>query len=128
MGVTLMAESKKVLVAFDPENPDKSSSDFLVPVQTESGDIEFFGTRSGKSVRYGMVILTSRAITENDLFAKLVDTGRKVPNVANTLEVLVKFLEVMKSVKIGNVVEVEGGSDNTVSLLVASNTPSGFGK
>lgn len=123
-----MAESKKVLVAFDPENPDKSSSDFLVPVQTESGDIEFFGTRSGKSVRYGMVILTSRAITENDLFAKLVDTGRKVPNVANTLEVLVKFLEVMKSVKIGNVVEVEGGSDNTVSLLVASNTPSGFGK
>lgn len=123
-----MAQSKKVLVAFDPEKPDKSSSDFLVPVQVESGDIEFFGTRSGKTVRYGMVILTSRAITENDLFAKLVDTGRKVPNVANTLEVLANFLEAMKSVKIGNVVEVEGGGDTAVSLLVASNTPSGFGK
>ena len=128
MGVTLMAQSRKVVVAFDPEKPDKSSSDFLVPVQGESGDIEFFGTRSKKTVRYGTVILTSRAITENDLFAKLVDTGRKVPNVANTLEVLANFLEAMKSVKIGNVVEVEGGNDNTVSLLVASNTPSGFGK
>ena len=123
-----MAQSRKVVVAFDPEKPDKSSSDFLVPVQGESGDIEFFGTRSKKTVRYGTVILTSRAITENDLFAKLVDTGRKVPNVANTLEVLANFLEAMKSVKIGNVVEVEGGNDNTVSLLVASNTPSGFGK
>lgn len=123
-----MAESKKVLVAFDPEKPDKSSSDFLVPVKNESGEIEFLGTRSKKAIRYGMVILTSRAVTENDLFAKLVDTGRKVPSVADTLDMLGKFLDAMKTVKIGNVVEVVGGSENSITLVVASNTPSGFGK
>ena len=124
----MMAESKKVLVAFDPEKPDKSSSDFLVPVKNDSGEIEFLGTRSTKSLRYGMVILTSRAVTENDLFAKLVDTGRKVPNVADALDTLCKFLDAMKTVKIGNVVEIVGGSENAITLVVASNTPSGFGK
>lgn len=123
-----MAESKKVLVAFDPEKQDKSSSDFLVPVKNESGEIEFLGTRSKKTFRYGMVILTNRAVTENDLFAKLVDTGRKVPNVADTLDTLAKFLDAMKTVKIGNVVELFGGLENSISLVVASNTPSGFRK
>jgi hypothetical protein len=122
-----MAESKKVLVAFDPEKPEKSSSDFLVPVRNESGELEFFGTKSGKAIPYGMVILTSRAVTENDLFAKLVDTGRKVPSVEGTLGTLCNFLDAMKTVKIGNVVTV-AGTDDGVSLNVASNTPSGFGK
>jgi hypothetical protein len=123
-----MAESKKVLVAFDPGKADTSSSDFLVPVKNESGEIEFLGTRSKKSIRYGLVILTSRAVTANDLFAKLVDTGRKVPNVADTLDTLGNFLDAMKTVKIGNVVEVVGGLENSITLVVASNTPSGFGK
>ena len=123
-----MAESKKVLVAFDPERPEKSSSDFLVPIRTDLGKIRFLGTRSRRTVRYGMAVLTGRAITENDLFAKLVDTGRKVPSVADTLQVLAKFLDAMKSVKIGNIVELGGGSDNTLSLLIVANTPSGFVK
>lgn len=123
-----MAESKKILVAFDPDKLDKSSSDFLVPVKNESGEIEFLGTRSKKTIRYGTVILTSRAVTENDLFAKLVDTGRKVSNVADAIDTLGRFLDAMKTVKIGNVVEVVGGSENSITLVVASNTPSGFGK
>ena len=128
MGVTIVvAESKKVLVAFDPEKPEKSSSDFLVPIRGESGELEFLGTKSGKAVPYGMVILTSRAVTENDLFAKLVDTGKKVPSVEDTLATLCSFLEAMKTVKIGNVVTV-AASDDGVSFNVASNTPSGFGK
>ena len=123
-----MAESKKVLVAFDPDKPNKSSSDFLVPVKKVSGEIEFLGTRSKKAIRYGMVILTSRAVTENDLFAKLVDTGREVPNVADTLDTLGKFVDAIKTVKIGNIVEVVGGAENAITLVVVSNTPSGFGK
>jgi len=123
-----MAQSRKVLVAFDPKKPRKSSSDFLVPVEAEHAGIEFFGTRSRETVRYGMVVLTSRAITEHDLFARLVDSGHRVPNVANTLELLADFLDAMKSVKIGNVVEVSGERDTTGWLRVVSKTPSGFGK
>jgi len=122
-----MAESKKVLVAFDPENPDKQSSDFLVPMHNDAGGIDLFGTRSGKTVPYGMVVLTSRAITENDLFAKLVDTGRKVASVDETLALLASFVEAMKTVKIGNVVEAESDGDG-VKLTVAARSPSGFGK
>ena len=122
-----MAESKKVLVAFDAEKPEKSSSDFLVPVRNESGEFEFFGTKSGKTIPYGMVILTGRAVTENDLFAKLVDTGMKVPSVEETLGTLCSFLAAMKTVKIGNVVTVAAAEEG-VALEVASNTPSGFGK
>lgn len=123
-----MAESKKMLVAFDPEKPDKASSDFLVPVLGESGEIELIGTRSKKSSRYGIVILTGRAVTENDLFAKLVDTGRKISNVVETLDMLGKFLEAMKTVRIGNIVEVAGRPENSIIFVVASKTPSGFGK
>ncbi|MCL4207972.1 MAG: hypothetical protein KJ000_36255 [Pirellulaceae bacterium] len=123
-----MAESKKALVAFDPERPDKSSSDFLIPVRINLDEIRFLGTRSGTTVRYGMTVLTSRAITENDLFAKLVDTGQKITNVADTLQVLARFLDAMKSVKIGNIVELGGASSDTISLLIVANTPSGFAK
>jgi hypothetical protein len=128
MGVTLMAESKKVLVAFDPDRADKSPSDFLIPVRINLDEIKFLGTRSGRTVRYGMVVLTSQAITENDLFAKLVDTGRRITNVADTLQVLTRFLDAMKSVKIGNIVELSGGNNDTISLLIVANTPSGFAK
>jgi hypothetical protein len=122
-----VAESKKVVVAFDPEKPEKSSSDFLVPVHNDSGGVEFLGTRSRRTIPYGMVILTSRVLTENDLFAKLVDTGRKVASVDDTLVLLANFLEAMKTVKIGNVVNVEL-NNNEVKLTVAANSPFGFGK
>ena len=122
-----MAKSKKVLVAFDPLKSDKSSSDFLVPMKNKDGQLEFYGTQSKKSISYGMVILTSRFVTENDLFARLVDSGKKIPNVEESLDLFSKFLESMKTVKIGNVVEINRDSPDLVSLNVRSNTPSGFG-
>jgi hypothetical protein len=123
-----MGSSKKVVVAFDPEKPEKSSSDFLVPVVTEKGEVEFLGTKSGANLRYGLVILTSRSVSENDLFAKLVDTGRAVANVADCLKLLSNFLDAMSTVKIGNVIEITGGSNGEVVLGIVSNTPSGFPK
>ncbi|REJ65137.1 MAG: hypothetical protein DWQ31_19190 [Planctomycetota bacterium] len=122
-----MAESRKVLVAFDPDKPKKSSSDFLVPVCSESGEVEFLGTRSKKIIPYGMLVLTSRNITENDLFAKLVDTGRQVASVDETLALLTNFVEAMKTVKIGNVVVAEL-NEGTMTLTVLSKSPSGFRK
>lgn len=121
-----MAESKKVLVAFDAESPSKQSSDFLVPVTDEGSGVQFFGTRSRKTVPLGMVVLTSRSVTENDLFAKLVDAGRKIPNVDESLALLASFLDAMKNVKIGNIVAPGELSDSGFKLRLVANTPMGI--
>ena len=122
-----MAESKKVLVAFDPEKPDKQSSDFLVPIPTEGGGVALRGSKSGKLAAYGLVVMTGNSVNENDLFAKLVDTGQKVPSVDECLARLSAYIEQVKSVRIGNIVELES-SDGGMKLNVAANTPSGFSK
>jgi hypothetical protein len=126
-GSDIVAESKKVLVAFDPEKPDKQSSDFLVPIPTEGGGVALLGSKSGKVAAYGLVVMTGKSVNENDLFAKLVDTGQKVPSVDECLARLSAYIEQVKSVRIGNIVELES-SDGGMKLNVAANTPSGFSK
>ena len=122
-----MAESKKVLVAFAPDNPDKQSSDFLVPVQLKDNEMALLGSRSGKLWKYGVVVLTSRAVNENDFFAKLVDTGQKVPDVDACLARLESFVMQLKTVKIGNIVNIAIDND-AWRLTVVANTPGGFAK
>lgn len=122
-----MAESKKVLVAFDPDNPDKQSSDFLVPVQLEDNEMALLGSRSGKLWKYGLVVLKSRAVNKNDLFANLVDTGQKVSDVDACLARLESFVVQLKTVKIGNIVSIATGND-AWRLSVVANTPGGFAK
>ncbi len=122
-----MAEAKKLLVPFEPDKPNWNPNDWLVAVN-DGGAVTLVSLNTGREYQYGRVVFVGQNITDNDLFAKLVDSGRKVPNVADTLNTLGKFLDAMKTVKIGNVVEVVGGSENSITLVVASNTPSGFGK
>lgn len=122
-----MVESRKVLVAFDPDKPDKQSSDFLVPIYPEGSKMALLGSRSGKLWKYGLVVLTSRAVNKNDLFAKLVDAGQKVPSVDACLSRLEAFVEQMKAVKIGNIVSL-ATDDDKWKLTVVANTPSGFAK
>lgn len=122
-----MAESKKVLVAFDPDNPDKQSSDFLVPVQLEDKEMALLGSRSRKLWKYGLVVLTSRAVNKNDLFAKLVDTGQKIPDVDACLARLESFVEQLKTVKIGNIVSIVIDND-ACRLVVVATTPGAFAK
>jgi len=52
-----MAESRKVLVAFDPSEPNKQSSDFLIPIY-EDGQLKLIGTKSKSASEYGIVVLT----------------------------------------------------------------------
>ena len=80
-----------------------------------------------KTVRYGLVVLTSRAIGENDLFAKLVDTGLTIGSVDDALALLESFLKNVKEMKIGGVVEVETLGQE-MRLTVVAKSPSGFGK
>ena len=122
-----MVESKKVLVAYDPDNSNMRSSDFLVPVQLEVCEMALLGCRSGKLWKYGLVVLTSRAVNQNDLFAKLVDAGQKVQSVDACLSRLESFVEQLNSPTIGNIVKISSFNDN-LKLEVVANTPGAFAK
>ena len=85
------------------------------------------GCRSGKLWKYGLVVLTSRAVNQNDLFAKLVDAGQKVQSVDACLSRLESFVEQLNSTKIGNIVKISSFNDN-LKLEVVANTPGAFAK
>ena len=122
-----MAESKKVLVAFDPKKPDKQSSDFLVPIPTEDDGLALLGSKSREVASFGLVVMAGKSVNENDLFAKLVDTGQKVSSVDDCIARLIAFIEQVKSVRMGNIVKIES-VDGVMKLNVAANTPAGFSK
>ena len=94
-----------MLVACDAAKPEKASSDFLVPV-LEDGEFVFFGTKSKRNVALGMVVFVGRDVTVNGVFARLVDSGRKIPAVTETLDVICSYLRQVSGLKIGQVVQV----------------------
>ena len=121
-----MASSKKLVIEFNPEKPDKPSCEFLIPFISDNGELAFLGTKSCTIRHYGLVILTNRAVTEIDLFAKLIDTGRTDIVEATYLQLFSVFLDAMQKVKIGNIVEIKGMANREIKLNVLSRTPSGF--
>ena len=105
-----MAERKKLLVAFDPTKPDAQSSDFIVPWNRE-GQPVFLGLKSGKGYTHGMMVFVGRSISQNDLFAKLVDSGAFIRNVDETLAYLRNYLDQLQALKISNVVRIIPSDD-----------------
>lgn len=129
--VAIMATSppkstKKLLVAFDPSRADVATGDFVVPF-LEVDAASFFGLRSKKSSTLGVMVYVGKEVTVNDLFAKLVDTGRKIPNVEQTVSMLADYMSRLEEHKIGNVVAIEAAAEEPggFRLKRVANTPSG---
>lgn len=124
-----MPETKKLLVAFDPERPKSQASDFLVPFQVE-GRTVLYGLKSASEQSLGLMIYVGRAVTENDLFAKLVDAGTKIENVEATLARLRQYIEQLPSFRVGNVVQLKTNPDGNADfeLELVANTPAGVSR
>ncbi len=121
-----MSSTMKMLVAFDPTKPDSQTTDFLIPWSRDNQRV-FLGLKSGKESALGMMVFIGRSITENDLFAKLVDSGAVIPDVDETLALLRSYVERLQSLKIGNVARIRStGQVNgpDVELELVANTPS----
>jgi len=99
--------SKKSLVRFDPQKTGKQSSDFLAPIRDEGGELVLASLKNGIESEYGLVIFTGRTVTSNDVFAKLVDSGRKIVSVDETLADFEAYVEQLGSFNIGNVLELK---------------------
>ena len=120
-----MSQTKKLLVPFDPEKPEAPSSDFLIPVRAE-GRVALRGMASGNEQPYGLMVYLGRAITENDLLRRLVNSPVEIENMDEMLAALRAYVEKLQSLHIGNVVRLHGMSRNGFQLELVARIPSAF--
>ena len=104
-------KTRKAIVPIDIENPDKKINDYLYPKLTSKG-ISFFRISTEEEWKYGMVILKGGGITENDLFAMIVDAKTKIESVDELLNTLKVYLEKIKNFSIGNIVYIQSSEEN----------------
>jgi len=118
--------TKKLLVAFDPEKPDRRSSDFLIVV-LDGAEVKLLGINSNEPVKYGLLVHVGKEIKVNDLFAKLVDTGRKIESVRQTLRSLEHYIKELQGFRIGNLLGIEADPVNGFKLAKMADVPPGTG-
>ncbi len=99
-------QTKKLLVAYDPSQPHPASGNFVVPISDSTG-LFFLGLKSKKRYEQGQVVYIGKGITVNDVFAKLVDSGRKIESVEATVKALEAYLRMLQDYKIGNILRIE---------------------
>lgn len=118
--------TKKLLVAFDPARTNAAAGDFVVPV-LDADSASFFGLRSKKSSTLSVLVYIGKEVTVNDLFAKLVDTGRKIPDVDQAVNILTAYMAQLEGHKIGNVMAIEAAAEAPGGFILKkiANTPSG---
>lgn len=120
-----MPQTKKLLVPFDPARPKWNPNEFLIPTFGE-GRLVLTGLKHGKEYEFGRMVYIGEAISENDLFAKLVDSGAAIRNVDETLARLSSYVDQLQTLAIGNVVRIISPTDGRpVGLELVSKTPSG---
>mgnify|MGYP000303555483 CR=1 FL=1 len=106
----LKVTTKKFLVAYDSSEPHKASGDFLVPICDSTG-LFLFGLTSKKTREQGVMVYIGKEVTVNDVFARLVDSGRKIEDVDQTLNALQAYLQMLQGYRIGNILAIEPSSD-----------------
>jgi hypothetical protein len=117
---------RKLLVSFDPSVPEGSNGGFVVPI-AEDDKVFLFDLKSKRQTEYAVMVFVGRDITVNDLFAKLVDSGRYISDVEKTVSMLSQYVESLVNFKIGNVLSVNNASpyDGIINLKKIADTPSG---
>ena len=109
--------TKKLLRAYDESKPESGRSDFLT-VLLDGQNPVLFGLKSRRICQSGTIVFIGREIIANDIFARLVESGRKIPNVKQTLETIEAYVQQLGNFKVGNVVTVAPKSESPGFELV----------
>ena len=104
-------KTKKLIVPFDLDNPNKRYKGFLYPNILEKETTSFLQIDKDKKWKTGMVVFIGKEVTKNDLFAKIIDSGKKIESVSNLLDTLDNFLGQINNFKIGNIVGIKDSFD-----------------
>jgi hypothetical protein len=121
--------TKKLLVSYDPDKKEGRRSDFVVPI-VQGDEVVFFGLHSKIVDTLGVMVFVGTEVGVSDLFAKLVDTGRVIPSVDQTVKTLTNYIAQLKEHKIGNVLAIERDPEKIGGFRLSklSNTPWGATK
>jgi fructose-1-phosphate kinase PfkB-like protein len=109
-------KTKKILVPFDLKKPDKTQIGFLYPHIDSEQTSSFLEISKDKEWEVGMVVFVGKEITKNDVFAKIVDSGKKINSVKDLLENLEIYLNQITSFKIGDIVGIKS-DENGFELI-----------
>lgn len=94
--------TKKLLAAYDVSQPDAQPGELLVPWD-DNGQLAFIGMRSGKPYSHGVVVYVGREVSEQDVFARLVDAGRTFPDLDQAMAGIARYVSLVREEKIGTV-------------------------
>lgn len=100
-------ETKKLLAAYDVSQPDAQPGELLVP-WVDNGQLALVGMRSGKAYSHGVVVYVGREVSEQDLFARLVDAGRIFPDLDQAMAGIARYVSLVRQEKIGTVLMLIG--------------------
>ncbi len=114
--------TKKLLVAFDSSNSGHQSGDFLIVV-LEGTEPRLIGVKSKRPAASGLMVYVGKNINANDLFKKLVDTGRRIEDVEQALRILENYVQQLQDFRIGNILSVEATASNGFKLTKLADAP-----
>jgi hypothetical protein len=97
--------TRKLLVAHDRSRPTAGNGDFLAVVFDGMIPV-LFGLKSHKIFGSGMMVFVGKEIAAQDIFAKLLESGRPIRNVNETMGNLTAFVQQLQGFKIGNIITI----------------------
>ncbi len=105
-----MARTRKLLVGFDARHPDRTSSDFVVPIVGRQPEPYLMGIKNGSKRALGRMVFIGTEITARDLLAKV-----SVPDCdIDANEILTQceaHLEMLQGFRIGNIISIESSAE-----------------
>lgn len=102
---------KKILAPFDLTKPEKKINGFLYPNIDAKNVNSFLEINTDKEWEVGMVVFVGREISKNDVFAKIVDSGKKIKSVNGLLNSIEDYLGQVSTYKIGDVIGIKSTID-----------------
>jgi hypothetical protein len=110
-------KTKKLLVPYDEKKPKSGRGDFLAVILNEDTP-QLYGLKSRRIHPFGKMCYLGTEISEKDVFARLVDSKRKIANVAQTIALLAAYVEQLAGFKIGNILKIEACAESPGFRLV----------
>ncbi len=115
MGVNKV-QTKKMLVPINMDNPKKTYKGFVYPNFDSNSISSFVEINSDKIWENAMVVYTGKTLTKEDVFSKIVDSGKQITSVSTLLKHLDDYLGQIKGFKVGDKLRVES-SPNGFKLV-----------
>src|SRR5215216_5570838 len=98
-------KTKKMLAPVDIEFPNKDIQGFLCPKKGENIINSFFEIGSGKEWKYGRVVYVGKEISESDISARILASGKQAES--DLSKIISLYIEQINSYKIGTVVFIK---------------------